>query len=758
MRVLVLLRGTPSSGKSTWIAENELSDYTLSADNIRMLYRTPYADKNGKVNIDQEVNKECWKTLFNILEYRMSKGEFTIIDACNSKTSEMNLYKSLAEKYRYRMFCVDFTDIPIEQAKEWNRQRPEYKRVSDEVIDLYYSRFETQKVPSSIKLIKREDFYNEVSFRPIDLSEYKNVLVIGDIHGCYTALMELIENGIKEDTYYIFCGDYLDRGIENKQVLEFVCSIKDKSNVCLLEGNHEKHLWNYANGENVNSKDFLLGTQKEIADIDPKEIRQFYRKLRQCAYFIFDGKTYLVNHGGISKMHKDNLVLVATELFIKGVGKYEDVYDCQESFEVESDIVQIHGHRNPRNLPVKQSANSYNLEGRVEFGGCLRAVNISSTGIDTIEIKNNTYNKEYYNAHNQPDNMPTNENKGIVDIANLVLSMRDNSKQIIEKKFGNISSFNFKRDVFYDKSWNYITIKARGLFINTDNYTIAARAYDKFFNIGETKGTELAKLSTTLKFPVDCYLKYNGFLGILGYDEKQDDLLFCSKSNIGGDFANYFKDIFMQNHASIYDKVLKYVKDENVSLVFEVIDKDHDPHIIEYQNNAIVLLDIIKRDIKFEKLPYDELVEFGKEFGFTVKEKCYTLNNWGEFLAWYNEIMDEDYKYNGEFVEGFVVVDSNGFMTKQKGTYYQFWKFMRSVADETLRVSKNGNRQGYYRRTSALTTPLSNRFYGFLKKLCEENYDGKTDIITLRNLYFNLGAENANGRATKNNYGEYVGN
>ncbi len=735
MRVLVLLRGTPSSGKSTWIAKNGLENYTLSADNIRMLYRTPYADKNGKLNIDQDVNKECWRTLFEILEYRMSKGELTVIDACNSKTSEMNLYKSLAEKYRYRMFCVDFTDIPIEQAKEWNMQRPEYKRVDESVIDLYYSRFKTQKVPGGIKIIKRDELFNEITYNPIDLSNYKNVMVIGDIHGCYTALMELIDNGIKEDTYYIFCGDYIDRGIENKEVLEFLINIKDLDNVCLLEGNHEKHLWNYANDEKINSRDFLLTTQRDIAEIDKKEIRQFYRRLRQCAYFTYNGVTYLVNHGGISKMPENNLVFIATELFIKGVGKYEDIYACQESFESTSDIIQIHGHRNPSNLPIKQNNNSYNLEGRVEYGNYLRAINISETGIDTIEIKNNIFDENYENVHNPLPNSNLGETKDIVDVANLVLSMR-NTNQIIEKQFDNISSFNFKRDVFYDKKWNNMTTKARGLFINRDNYTIAARAYDKFFNIGETRNTELAKLSMNLKFPVDCYLKYNGFLGILGYDEKNNDLLFCSKSNIGGEFSNYFKNIFMQNYSDIYENVLSYIKDNNVSLVFEVVDKDNDPHIIEYNNNEIILLDVIKRDIKFKKLPYDELVDFGKEYGFKVKEKCYTLNSWAEFLVWYDEIMNENYKYNDKVIEGFVIVDADGFMTKQKGAYYQFWKFMRSVADEVLRLSKNGNRQGYYRRTSALTTPLSNEFYGFLRKLCEENYDGKTDIITLRNLFY----------------------
>lgn len=39
MRTLVLLRGLPGVGKSTWIKAQGLEPYTLSADQIRLLTR-----------------------------------------------------------------------------------------------------------------------------------------------------------------------------------------------------------------------------------------------------------------------------------------------------------------------------------------------------------------------------------------------------------------------------------------------------------------------------------------------------------------------------------------------------------------------------------------------------------------------------------------------------------------------------------------------------------------------------------------------
>lgn len=733
MRVLLLMRGTPSCGKSTWIKENGLEEYALSADNIRMLYRSRVLNSKGRESIDQSVNSLAWRTLFEILEKRMAFGEFTVIDACNSKAKELNAYKSLAEQYRYRIYCVDFTDIPVEKAKEWNKKRVEYKRVPEEAIDLYYSRFETQKIPSSIKVVSRETALDEITFKPINLDEYENIYVIGDVHGCNTALQTLLKDGICDNNYYIFLGDYLDRGIENKEVLEFIISIKDKPNVCLLEGNHEIHLWNYGNDLDVRSNEFINYTLNQIKEIDKKELRQLYRKFRQCAYFVYNGQTYFCCHAGISAIRK-NPVFIATQDFIKGIGTYEEVYKCEETFDVMNpDIIQIHGHRNLNETGIKASKNCYNLEGKVEFGGYLRAVKINKRGIEEISVLNTTVAD--FEAR-KPEEVKTEIKE--TSIEELVNKFRKNTKTIKETSFKDydISSFNFSKKVFFDKNWNDLTMTARGLFINTEDYSVASRAYEKFFNIGETRETELGMLSRKLSFPVNFYLKYNGFLGILGYDKKNDKLLFCSKSSITGEFSKYFEDIFMKNYSDKYDEILEFIKKNNVSMIFEVIDKDNDPHIIEYDKNELVLLDIVKRKIEFEKFKFEDLCNIANKFGLKHKELAYTVRSWGEFMELYNNIVDEDYTYlDNRNVEGFVIEDSKCFMTKLKGYYYNFWKFMRKVKDEVFRVSKNGNVKGYIERTSMLTNAESNLFYGFIKDLASNGYDGKTDIITLRNLY-----------------------
>ena len=183
MRTLLLLRGSAGCGKSTWIEQNGLKPYTLSADDIRLLCQSPVLQVDGTKGISISNDSLTWKILFELLERRMSKGEFTVIDATNSKTSEMNQYKQLCDKYRYRIFCVDFTDIPIEEVKRRNANREEYKRVPEEVIDKMYSRFATQKIPAGIKVI-RPDELNTISMKTFDMSGYKKIHHIGDIHGC----------------------------------------------------------------------------------------------------------------------------------------------------------------------------------------------------------------------------------------------------------------------------------------------------------------------------------------------------------------------------------------------------------------------------------------------------------------------------------------------------------------------------------------------------------------------------------------------
>ena len=724
MRTLLLLRGAPGVGKSTYIEKNGLKPYTLCADDIRLLCQSPVLSANGNTEITQSNDGTVWKTLFTLLEVRMQRGEFTVIDATNSKTSEMNKYKKLCQEYRYRIFLVDFTNVPIEECKKRNKLRPVMKQVPEAVIDKMYSRFKTQGIPSGITIIKPEEL-DKVFMKKIDLSEYKVIHHVGDIHGANTALQEYLNEigGIKDDEYFIFCGDYIDRGIENVEVVQFLLSIKDKSNVLLLEGNHEIHLRRYSEDKKSFSKEFELFTKPALdkAGLSKKDLRQLCRKFAQCAYYTYHGNTYLVTHGGLSTIPQ-NLTFVATDQMIHGVGRYNDVEQVADTFFNTTDehTYQIFGHRNTKGFDINVNPRVYDLDGQVEFGGCLRCVDIVPSGSMTYEIKNNVFREPEKSVRSMSNN-----------VSDALIELRHN-KYITEKQFRNISSFNFSPTAFQKNIWDEQTIKSRGLFLDTEKFKIVARSYEKFFNINEREETKFDALQRKLQFPVAAYVKENGFLGIVSWNEYTDDLFITSKSDPEGEFSNWLRDmVYTKISKENLEKMKKYIKENDVSFVFECCDMEHDPHIIDYPESKLVLLDIVYNTLDFQKYNYEDMAHVGRDLGLIIKKQAYELSTWQEFYDWYYEVLEEDYEYRGDKIEGFVIEDANGYMVKLKLAYYNFWKFMRSIAHETLK-------KGHTNRTSFLTIPVANEFYAWCKKQFE---NGKADelprdIVTLRKMFY----------------------
>lgn len=733
MRTLLILRGAPGCGKSTWVEQNGLLPYTLCPDTLRVMCSSRELQADGRFAVARNhvTEKQTWKIIMDLLEYRMSRGELTVLDATASKTKDIQQYKDLAEQYRYRSYVVDFTDVPLETCLKQNKQRHPDKWVPEEGIRNIYARFATQPVPSRIEIIKPDELY-KILEKPIDLSNYKKIVFIGDIHGCYDTLMQYsdFKEGLKEDTAYIFTGDYVDRGNQNAETMHFLYSIMDKSNVCFLEGNHERWIRDYGNSAPAGSKEFEQKTklQLQAGNFTEKQARMFYRKVRQFSHFTYKGIEVLACHGGIPHMNT-NLVYVPTQAFIHGVGQYADYQTIAETWMGETSEHQflVHGHRNTGKDSIQIADRVFNLEGGVEFGGSLRIAELNSDLTwNTIEL-----------GDCQPITEELNTEQRAVETVEDAITYLRNNKFVNEKQLGdNISSFNFSREAFYSANWNRQTVLARGLFIDTKENKIMARSYEKFFRINEVRETELAALKSRLQFPVKAYVKENGFLAIVSYDYKNDDLFIASKSTNKGDYVEYIKaQLEPYREKLLYSLKYLYEVGTPITAVFECVDIEKDPHIIKYKKSTLVLLDAISNDLNFHTVPYNDLVELAKNIGCPVKELAYEIKSWEEFRDLYMEAQDEEYQYNGNYIEGFVFEDANGFMTKCKTGYYNFWKFMRGVADATLR-------SGHYRRTGALQTVEANKFYGFCRELYKNDRDSntksypyKTDIISLRDKF-----------------------
>ncbi len=724
MRVLLLLRGIPGSGKSTFIKQQGLEPYVLCADDFRLRHASPVLDVQGKLCISQFFDNSVWPELQHLLQERMQRGCFTIIDATNIRGSDLSRYKKMAEEYKYRVYVLDFTDVSLEEAKRRNLLRPEYKQVPEYVIDNMYERLTDNKVPSGITVLKPENIAS-IWFKPKDLSAYRRIVHIGDIHGCYDALRKYFtKEPMTDDTYYIFVGDYIDRGSQNAQVMQFMLGLASRPNVTLLEGNHELALATYDTQKEAQR---FRKTADELrrAGVTHKAAYVFYRQLAQCVYYTFKGKTVLVTHGGLSCL-PPQLTLIATAEMIYGTGSYNDVLTVDTAFAANAaaDVYQVHGHRNVGGLPLEVNEHCFNLDGAVEMGGALRVLELDVAGFKDI-------------SPDKPAQAVTKKAaKAACDtsVGALLQSLRSNS-YIKEKPFGNISSFNFTRDAFYNKAWDSITCKARGLYIDTKRKVIAARSYDKFFNLNERPETTLAALQQNLQFPVQAYVKVNGFLGIVGYDAAGDRLIITSKGDWGGLYAQIFQETLLAELGDRVAVLKEYVKQNNCSVIFECLEPAVDPHIIAYDRPEVVLLEIIANSLDFKHKPYAEVQALAQQLGVQAKRLAFTLDNWQEFDSWLRQIMQPEYKYEGEYIEGFVIEDAKGFMTKLKLAYYTQWKHLRQLSQVVL---KHG---ACKQKKTKQTNELEQEFYQWLqqevftKRRKDGTYPFATDIISLRRLF-----------------------
>lgn len=761
MKQLVLLRGCPAVGKSTWIKENGLEPYTISADIVRTQWSSLVYDTNGKVVINQEKDHLVWKNIFEMLESRMEKGEFTVIDATHSTNKLIQQYKNLVTKYGYRVIVVDFKE-DLETIIERNLNREEHKHVPVEAIENIHERLKHEKIPSFAKVIEPDDFENETKWTLRDFNRFDKIHVFGDIHGCFTALNSTIVNSDFNDLYtcitdlqneaFIFVGDYFDRGLENGETFEFFESVMNLPNVFMLEGNHERHVRKY--GESENDDKFQIDLLDAISEgrfedeliskyfksrqfvhtynqfqergITPKRARVFCRSLLQCLYFEFGNRKYLITHGGILPNMVENLNKVSTHQLINGVGGYD--FEIDDEWE-DSDVVQIHGHRNIFRNKLDVRKKSINLEGRVEKGGHLRSVTLFKGAVGGRETENKVFDKTLSVNGNHTEKLDKD-----ITITDFMGAIGRNNKEIkVKHQYDNVYSVNFTKKLFNSYRWNKIAVHSRGLFVKEDNgeYTVLGRGYNKFFNINEMKETKIESLVENITYPLTAYEKHNGYLGLLFVDN--DELVFSSKSTThknqyNNDYALDFKRIMEEK---LTKRQLDYIKNElklgNLTAVFEVISPEFDPHIVKYDHDNVVLLDLICNDIHFCKLNYELLCLFAKTYELDVKGIAYKFENWNEFYEWYKKHKDSTQIKH----EGFVFEDSNGFMFKFKTKWYSAWKYMRGIKDKMKRQHVVTRPKQYILQDN----PEIREFFYWLKHQDLSLMD--KDIIELREMFYN---------------------
>jgi tRNA splicing ligase len=137
--------------------------------------------------------------------------------------------------------------------------------------------------------------------------------------------------------------------------------------------------------------------------------------------------------------------------------------------------------------------------------------------------------------------------------------------------------------------------------------------------------------------------------------------------------------LLKQTRQELIDK-LNPLLEEGYSYVFECIDKDNDPHIIKYDMNKIILLEVFKNQLEEKHVSYDELFNISCDLQVHLKKKELEFNNWEEFEEWKDKFRQGLSQWDCKH-EGYVFEDQNGYRVKFKSSFYNFWKQMRALKD-----------------------------------------------------------------------------
>ena len=159
MKKLLILNGLMGSGKSTFIKENKLEDFTLSSDELRIKMAGFDMSENGLV-ISQKKDRQVWAVLYTMLETRMEMGLFTVVDAMHLRTRDFKKYKELADLYGYGIYVKRFDNVTLEELLERNKNRELYKRIPEDIIIKKYGVFVNQVLPEYVTVIDNiEELY-----------------------------------------------------------------------------------------------------------------------------------------------------------------------------------------------------------------------------------------------------------------------------------------------------------------------------------------------------------------------------------------------------------------------------------------------------------------------------------------------------------------------------------------------------------------------------------------------------------------------
>jgi len=193
-------------------------------------------------------------------------------------------------------------------------------------------------------------------------------IAVGDIHGCYNTFESLIEDKIRlktEDQLFLL-GDYIDRGIRNREVLDYIIELKEEGfQIFPLMGNHEYFILRDVEFcEKISNPKRIrdLVESKDLLNLE-NTIESKYIEFIQNLPYYYELDKFILVHAGLDFERERPLTDQMSMIYARN--------DKVNREKIKGKIL-IHGHT-PINLnEIKYQVSNHSKIGRINLdNGCV---------------------------------------------------------------------------------------------------------------------------------------------------------------------------------------------------------------------------------------------------------------------------------------------------------------------------------------------------------------------------------------------------
>jgi serine/threonine protein phosphatase 1 len=215
-------------------------------------------------------------------------------------------------------------------------------------------------------------------------------IAIGDIHGCYDELLDLLDRiGPSDDDLLIPVGDMIDRGPKPVQVFNF---FQSRKNTNALMGNHErKHV-----------RGLLSLAQKITCNTFDQNYSKARSWMSALPYYYEDDEVIVVHAAlqpGVPMQDQQEEILCGT---MSGERKLKRLLNGKNWNEVYIGIKPvIFGHKVIGKTPLISNGKTFGIDTGACHGGWLTAITIPEFRIYSVKARQNNWSRikqEWRNA------------------------------------------------------------------------------------------------------------------------------------------------------------------------------------------------------------------------------------------------------------------------------------------------------------------------------------------------------------------------